>query len=219
MAKGRHRISRLRRHIAVPTATAAAAGSVALAGLAFTGIAEAPGAQAASMQVWDRVALCESGDNWHINTGNGFFGGLQFSGSTWDVYHGHKYAGRADLASRAEQIEVARRVLDAQGPGAWPVCGPEAGLTRSSGHATSTALPNTAGQTSTAKHKTSAHKVRKLTNSRHVSHYRVHRGDTLSRVAARLHVHGGWRALWDANRHAVPQPNVLRVGLVLRVPA
>jgi peptidoglycan hydrolase CwlO-like protein len=72
---------------------------------------------------WDAVALCESGGNWSINTGNGYYGGLQFSQSTWDSFGGDAYAPRADLATKSEQITVAERVLDAQGRGAWPTCG------------------------------------------------------------------------------------------------
>jgi resuscitation-promoting factor RpfA len=96
--------------------------------------------------VWDRVAACESSGRWHINTGNGYYGGLQFSRRTWVGFHGHKYARRADRATRAEQIEVARRVLAAQGRGAWPVCGPRAGLTKRSGGATRQPLPRIAGR-------------------------------------------------------------------------
>lgn len=69
------------------------------------------------------MALCESSGNWSINTGNGYFGGLQFSQSTWVAYGGLAYAARADLATKSEQIAVAERVLAGQGPGAWPVCG------------------------------------------------------------------------------------------------
>jgi peptidoglycan hydrolase CwlO-like protein len=72
---------------------------------------------------WDAVALCESGGNWSINTGNGYYGGLQFSQSTWDAFGGSGYAPRADLATKSEQITVAERVLAAQGAGAWPTCG------------------------------------------------------------------------------------------------
>src|SRR6478672_4704855 len=88
-------------------------------------------AQASS--VWDSVASCESGGNWAINTGNGYYGGLQFSQSTWVAYGGARYASHADQASREEQISVAQRVLSAQGPGAWPVCSRKAGLTRANG--------------------------------------------------------------------------------------
>jgi resuscitation-promoting factor RpfA len=106
---------------------------VAVAGVATVagGLATASNAQASS--VWDRVAACESGGNWHINTGNGFYGGLQFSGSTWNGFGGGRYASRADLATKSEQIAVAQRVLATQGPGAWPTCGARAGLTRSNG--------------------------------------------------------------------------------------
>lgn len=69
---------------------------------------------------WDAIANCESGGNWGINTGNGYYGGLQFSQSTWNAYGG---SGSASSASRDEQIAVAERVLDSQGIGAWPVCG------------------------------------------------------------------------------------------------
>ena len=72
---------------------------------------------------WDAVARCESGGNWSINTGNGYFGGLQFSPTTWLAFGGGAYAPRADLATKAQQIAVAEKVLAVQGPGAWPTCG------------------------------------------------------------------------------------------------
>jgi uncharacterized protein YabE (DUF348 family) len=72
---------------------------------------------------WDGVAQCESGGDWSINTGNGFYGGLQFDYSTWLSYGGGAYAPRADLASREEQIAVATRLYDARGSSPWPVCG------------------------------------------------------------------------------------------------
>jgi hypothetical protein len=72
---------------------------------------------------WDAIAQCESGGNWSINTGNGYYGGLQFTQQTWEAYGGLSYAPRADLASRAAQIAVAEKVYAAGGLGAWPVCG------------------------------------------------------------------------------------------------
>jgi hypothetical protein len=69
---------------------------------------------------WDAVAACESGGNWGINTGNGFYGGLQFTLGTWQANGG---TGMPQDASRAEQIAVANNVLASQGIGAWPVCG------------------------------------------------------------------------------------------------
>jgi hypothetical protein len=105
------------------------AGSATLA----TAVGLSPPAQAAT--VWDRVAACESGGNWAINTGNGYYGGVQFSSSTWRAFGGGAYAATANRASKATQIAIARRVLAVQGPGAWPVCSKRAGLTKANGGA------------------------------------------------------------------------------------
>jgi cell wall-associated NlpC family hydrolase len=102
--------------------------SAAGTGVALFGAQTA--AEAASVSTWDKVAACESGGNWSINTGNGFYGGLQFTASTWLAYGGGSYASRADHATRPEQIRIAEKVLTGQGPGAWPECGPKAGLSR-----------------------------------------------------------------------------------------
>jgi resuscitation-promoting factor RpfB len=83
---------------------------------------------------WDRLAQCESGGNWHINTGNGYYGGLQFSSGTWLAYGGGKFASRADLASRDEQIAIAEKVLKNQGWGAWPACSARLGLSSADAH-------------------------------------------------------------------------------------
>ncbi len=99
---------------------------------ACVGVAVAAPADAAET-VWDRVALCESGGNWSINTGNGYYGGLQFSAGTWAAYGGVEYAARADLAAKSVQIYIAKRVLQGQGPSAWPTCGERAGLTVENG--------------------------------------------------------------------------------------
>ena len=72
---------------------------------------------------WYAVANCESGGNWGTNTGNGFYGGLQFTEQTWLAYGGGQYASSANQATEAQQIAVAERVLAGQGIGAWPVCG------------------------------------------------------------------------------------------------
>jgi cell wall-associated NlpC family hydrolase len=86
-------------------------------------------AEAASVSTWDKVAACESSNNWSINTGNGYFGGLQFTASTWAAYGGTQYAPQANQATKAQQIAIAEKVLASQGPGAWPVCSVRAGLT------------------------------------------------------------------------------------------
>jgi hypothetical protein len=72
---------------------------------------------------WDAIAACESGDRWDLNTGNGYWGGLQFAPGTWFAYGGGSFDGSGPFPySRDEQIAVANRILAAQGPGAWPVC-------------------------------------------------------------------------------------------------
>ena len=120
----------------VPSWMAHAAMAATAAGSAPAASASAPQAEpAAPVQAtsaapassgganWSAIAACESGGNWSANTGNGFYGGLQFTQQTWLAYGGGQYAASANLASPAEQIAVAQRVLAAQGIGAWPVCG------------------------------------------------------------------------------------------------
>ncbi len=103
----------------------ALAGSAAAAALA--GVV-APQATAAPDSDWDKLAQCESGGNWSINTGNGYYGGLQFSYGTWLAYGGGEFAPTANLATREQQIIVAERTLAAQGWGAWPACSARYGL-------------------------------------------------------------------------------------------
>lgn len=93
---------------------AAVAGGMALAPMFGAGVANADSVN------WDAIAQCESGGNWAIATGNGYYGGLQFTPGTWSANGG---AGMPNHASRAEQIRVAENVLRSQGIGAWPVCG------------------------------------------------------------------------------------------------
>jgi hypothetical protein len=100
----------------------------ALIGLAVAGITTAGAAQATTSAQWDRLARCESGGNWHINTGNGFYGGLQFTQGTWIGHGGSRFAPRADLATREQQIIVGTHVARTQGWGAWPVCSRKAGV-------------------------------------------------------------------------------------------
>jgi hypothetical protein len=79
-------------------------------------------ANAAPGSSWDRIARCESSGNWRANTGNGYYGGLQFSAATWRAHGGGTYAPLAHQASKQQQIAVAQRVLRSQGWRAWPVC-------------------------------------------------------------------------------------------------
>lgn len=83
---------------------------------------------APSGTVWDRLAACESSGDWHANTGNGFYGGVQFTLSSWRGVGGTAYAPRPDLATRSEQIAAAKRLLALQGWGAWPACSRKIGM-------------------------------------------------------------------------------------------
>ena len=178
-------------------------GAVVLGGAAAVslGVLAAP-ASAAAPNNWDAVAQCESSGNWAINTGNGYYGGLQFSQSTWAAFGGTEYAPRADLATKAQQIAVAERTLDAQGPGAWPSCGkalnpsaPKAGAAPAASALVSAPAPAATGRT-----------------------YTVQAGDTLGRIAAEQGVAGGWQALYAANDDRLSDPNRISVGQVLQLP-
>ncbi|MDH6280818.1 hypothetical protein M2284_000710 [Rhodococcus sp. LBL1] len=113
-----------------PTTTGRTVAKVAVTGaiMGVSGVAFAGTAAAAPDSDWDKLAQCEAGGNWGINTGNGYHGGLQFSASTWNGFGGGEYAPTANQASREQQIVVAERVLAAQGWGAWPSCSSQLGL-------------------------------------------------------------------------------------------
>jgi resuscitation-promoting factor RpfA len=114
----------------------------------LVGLATATSASAAESSTWDKVAQCESGGNWGINTGNGYYGGLQFTQSTWRANGG---TGSPQGASKSEQIRVAENVLKTQGPGAWPVCSKKAGLTRGGGSPSTTESKKTTTKAETPK--------------------------------------------------------------------
>jgi hypothetical protein len=134
---------------------------VAVAGFATIGGGIATSSSAQAGTVWDSVAKCESGGNWSINTGNGFYGGLQFTSSTWKGFGGGRYASRADLATKSQQITIAKKVLKVQGPGAWPHCSRVAGLPRTNGGAAS-AGSTAAASRSTARTSLSTARAGKL---------------------------------------------------------
>jgi LysM repeat protein len=180
----------------------------------------ASAAQAKSSVNWDAIAQCESGGNWHINTGNGYYGGLQFSRSTWKANGGGTYAGTADKASRSEQIAVAERVLNGQGIGAWPVCGKKGGSTKhyqvssSSQSRTTTHKATKKKATSHAKRSTgTARPAATVKATATGKTYVVKSGDTLSTIAAKQSVKGGWRALYQLNKGVVGgNPNLILPG-------
>jgi len=117
-----------------PTSTGRTVAKVAVTGaiIGTAGVALAGNASAAPDSDWDRLAQCEAGGNWGINTGNGFQGGLQFSPGTWTAHGGGEYAATANQASREQQIVVAEKVLATQGWGAWPTCSSSLGLSSGS---------------------------------------------------------------------------------------
>lgn len=171
------------------------------------------GAVAEADPDWDAVAACESGGNWHANTGNGYYGGLQFSPSTWRANGGH---GSPAAASRAEQIRVARNVLASQGIGAWPVCGRRGGGGGAKPGPVTHHQPPTTHQTN---HQSSHHQARphRSTSNPH-GDYVVVKGDTLSGIAAEQKVKGGWRALWAKNKAYIADPDYLVVGQRIALP-
>jgi LysM repeat protein len=192
----------------IAAATALGAGAV---------VAAAPQASAAGT-VWDRVAACESGGNWSINTGNGYYGGLQFNRGTWAAYGGTKYAATANKATKAQQIEIAKKTLAKQGPGAWPVCSRKAGLTRANGAAVGTKVTVTA-VSKTTKKATPKRAVATPVKAATVKgkRYVVKRGDSLSKIARAQGVKGGWKALWTLNKGSVKNPGVIKIGQVLTI--
>ncbi|WP_030216002.1 LysM peptidoglycan-binding domain-containing protein [Streptomyces bikiniensis] len=202
-------------------------------------------ASAATASEWDRVAQCESGGNWSINTGNGYYGGLQFSASTWAAYGGTAYASTADQASKSQQIAVAEKVLAGQGKGAWPSCG--VGLSGASydGGAAESAQQEqpkrqpeqkkqrTAEQPTTRSEQRQAPKQERQaapkgtqktvttptgkTVKKGDGEYEVVAGDTLSKIAQAQGVKGGWAQLFELNEDVVENADLIYPGQQLHL--
>ena len=208
--------ARLGRRIAV---TAVAAGAVTAVPL--FGMTEA--ASADSGTNWDAIAQCESGGNWAINTGNGYYGGLQFSQSTWDANGGGRYAARADQASRTEQIAVAERVKASQGIGAWPVCGAHAGDAGNYGGSNTDGSGGGSQQSGGSSNGGSASGNQGDASRLPATHaqkkgpkYTVKHGDTLAEIASKHDVQGGRQELYANNGKALQgHPNLIYPGQVL----
>jgi resuscitation-promoting factor RpfA len=110
---------RLRTLISSAVVTAAAAAPV---------VAVTAPSHATTIGAWDRLAQCESSGRWHINTGNGYYGGLQISAGTWRGYGGGRYAALPSRATKLQQIRIGERIRQGQGWAAWPVCSVRVGL-------------------------------------------------------------------------------------------
>ncbi|WP_214370477.1 transglycosylase family protein [Pseudonocardia sp. H11422] len=164
-------------------------------------LAVAGTANAAPDSAWDRLAQCESGGRWNINTGNGYSGGLQFNPTTWKAFGGN---GSAHNASREQQIAVAERVLAAQGWGAWPSCSSKMGLR---GH---DASPGRSIRASAPAPATTSAPAAPAQGGKG---YTVRSGDTLSKIAAANGT--SWQRLQSVN--GLSNPHKLSVGQALRL--
>jgi LysM repeat protein len=182
-------------------------GGAVVLGAAAIGIGVLAAPASAAEHDWSGVAQCESGGNWSINTGNGYYGGLQFSSPTWLGHGGAEFAQRADLATAAQQITVAERVLLTQGVGAWPTCGRH--LRPGTTAAAAAPAPAPAAPAPAA--------AAPATPAPAGSTYTVRSGDTLATIARAHGVDGGWQALWALNRDTIGNPNLIRVGQRLAI--
>ncbi|MFF8510834.1 transglycosylase family protein [Streptomyces sp. NPDC015492] len=231
-AKGKHRR---------PSKATQVAALVGVTGVAVAApLMTAGTASAATASEWDRVAACESGGNWSINTGNGYYGGLQFSASTWAAYGGTAYASTADQASKSQQIAVAEKVLAGQGKGAWPSCGVGlSGASYEGGAAESAPQQSTqqpqqerkAEQPTTRSEKRQAPKkaapqadAKKTVTTptgkkvkKGDGEYKVATGDTLSKIAQAHGVKGGWAELFKLNKDVVEDADLIYPGQQLHL--
>lgn len=192
-------------------------------------------AHAATTGTWEKLARCESGGNWDINTGNGYYGGVQFADGTWDANGGGRFASRADLATKSEQIVIAEKLLNARGWSPWPACSrklgldgadargnPDPGATTGGDEARTQAAQNrSTDQTASRSKKRAAPKAASLGKHRKaVGHgsYVVRRGDTLSAIANRKGVHGGWQGLYRMNHATIGKdPGLIKPGQHLKL--
>lgn len=183
-------------------------------------------ASAATTSEWDAVAQCESGGNWSINTGNSYYGGLQFSASTWAAYGGTAFASSADQASKAQQIQIAEKVLAGQGKGAWPSCG--VGLSNATNNAGSDdsaqQAPKAAPKQEAPKAAPRAAQEQPASRSetrgpvkKGDGEYKVKSGDTLSKIAEAKKVEGGWQKIFDLNKDIVENADEIFPGQQLHL--
>lgn len=212
-----------------------------------------PAANAVDGATWDALAQCESGGNWSINTGNGFYGGLQFTQQSWN---GVGMSGSPATATRAQQIEAGERLLAIQGWGAWPACSAKLGLYGKTGAAPTYTEPTTtvAAQSQTQQTYTApaaqaapaapaaqaapaaveapaaapaaAPAVEAPVAAAPVAApkaaagtYTVVPGDSLSLIAAKLGVAGGYQAIAAANTDIIYNVDLIFPGQVLTIPA
>lgn len=214
---------------------------LAIGGAAAASLVATPAANAAPLEAWDALAQCESGGNWAINTGNGYYGGLQFSLSSWAAAGG---TGNPAAASKAEQIRVAENLLQMQGWGAWPSCAAKLNLyaygtsgaaatVAEAPAATTTVAPQATQVTEVAaapavvetpavveapaaETAPAAEVVAEVAPAANT--YTVKAGDTLSEIAY-AHGFNGWDEVLAANADLIQDADVIEIGWVLTIPA
>ncbi|MEV0266370.1 transglycosylase family protein [Streptomyces sp. NPDC050617] len=235
ISKGKHRRPSKAVRVATLAGVAGAAVAVPLMG--------ATSASAASVSTWDKVAQCESGGNWSINTGNGYYGGLQFNQSSWAAAGGTQYAPRADQATKGQQIATAEKLLAMQGPGAWSCAGagnltsggPAAGVdTGSSSRGTQHAdrsqrqaapkqqapkhyAPKQQAPKQQAPKQAAPKPVAPKSIQKGDGEYKVKSGDTLGKIAKEHGVKGGWQKLYNLNKGIVSDANLIYPGQQLHL--
>lgn len=209
----------------IAKSTAVVLGTAALAATAVVGFS----AEANASNVnWDAVAKCESGNNWHINTGNGYYGGLQFDRGTWLSNGGGQYASRADLASREQQIAIANILYSRRGLSPWPVCG-KLGLTGGGSTAPKpTPKPTKKAPTNKTTPKpfqpavTPVKPVQKPTApvvpvAASGNSYKVVSGDCLSVIGEKYGV--SWESIYNLNKDKINDPDLIFPDQVFAIPA
>ncbi|MEU7041399.1 transglycosylase family protein [Streptomyces varsoviensis] len=236
ISKGKHRRPSKAVRVATLAGVAGAAVAVPLMG--------ATSASAASVSTWDKVAQCESGGNWSINTGNGYYGGLQFNNSSWAAAGGTKYAPRADLATKGQQIATAEKLLAMQGPGAWSCAGagnlsaggPSANVnTGGSSHSSGSQHADRSQRQAAPKQQAPKHYAPKKQAPKQAApkaapqpvapksiqkgdgEYKVKSGDTLGKIAKEHGVKGGWQKLYNLNKGIVSDANLIYPGQQLHL--
>lgn len=219
--------------------TRRAVATAAIAGAAIAVPVVMAGSASADSVNWSAIANCESSGDWAANTGNGFYGGLQFTESTWLAYGGGSYAQYPYEASEADQITVAEAVLAGQGIGAWPVCGAYAGSgssysgTNTSGSSSSDSSSSSSSDSSSSdsssssSDNSSSSSDASTTSSTDTSSssssssasgsYTVQSGDTLSQIAAKEGI-SDWHTLYNNNESTIgSNPNLIYPGQVFNL--
>jgi nucleoid-associated protein YgaU len=172
-------------------------------------------ANAAPGMDWDALAQCEASGNWAANTGNGFYGGLQFTQGTWNANGGQ---GNPANASRAEQIRVAENVLRTQGSGAWPACSAKLGayVGKSAPAPKQQAQPQQRQAQPQQRQSAPVQQAPAVTlagsKTNPNGNYEIKAGDTLSKIAEANKVAGGYQAIVEKNKDFLTNPDLIFPG-------